>query len=168
MAQFKRSESTDRIIDHLRQQDHGTLVKYKTLTDVAGEAVDARTPGLRTARTVLTKQHGAVWICVQPNVGVQRLTDAEIVARTQPWFIKGAARKLHRGRTDAENADYSKLTLKEQAQMAIAMLQIESAVNSLSQSTRRKLENIAAKGNFNDLPRFNIAELAGALSIKKQ
>ena len=163
MLRFQRSETTSRIIAYLRSLDKGTLVSYGELSRIVGEPIDSRASKLTTAIRVLQRDHTAVWVRIAPHVGVRRLTDVEIAERLPRWWLATARRKLTRGGSEANVVEPTALDINEQARFGVARLQRHLAEEALSRTARTHLER-ASRGQSNDLPTFNIMELAMALT----
>jgi hypothetical protein len=162
---FERSKETEQLINYLRLNDKGALVTYTDLSTLIGDKVDARYAKLISARKLLQRDHNQVWVCVQPRVGVQRLTDLEIAERLPKFWLMGARSKLKRGGTQAEVVELRQLDADQQTRFGVDCIQRELAFDALSRATRRKMERVA-RGTSNDLPAFTAIEWAISLSPK--
>ena len=160
---FERSQETKRIVSYLRLHDKGARVSYKELSKNVGVELEARSAKLISARSILQREHNAVWICVVPKVGVRRLNDVEIAERLRPWWMRGAQNKLRRAGKEIEVVDTRELDINQVARFGVDCVQRELAFNSLSRATRNRMEKVA-RGSANDLPAFNIIEWAISLS----
>jgi len=165
MSRFQRSETTSRIIAYLSSLGKGTIVPYDELSRIVGEPIDSRTSKLVTAMRVLKRDHAAVWRRVRPHLGVRRLTDVEIAEDLPRFWLAGARRKLTRGGDEAEVVETTALSINQQARFGVDNLQRELAEEALSRSVRTRL---VSRGTSNDLPTFNIMDLAVALSAGRR
>lgn len=166
MELFKRSKETEQLIAYLRPHDKGSRVSYVELSKLIGIKIDAKFSKLTTARRILRDHHNAVWTCVKPGIGLQRLTDAQIAERLPLWWLKGATGKLRNGNKDSDVVDHKNLDIDQQATFGVDVIRCELAQHSLSKAMRRKMEHVA-RGTSNDLPSFNVIEWAISLSPKK-
>jgi hypothetical protein len=167
MKPFERSEITTRLVDYLRSHDKGSHIPYRELTPLVGQAINAKSTNLTSARKILERDHNAIWVCVVPHVGIRRLNDAEIADRLRVWWMRGARRKLDRGGDQIDVVETQNLDIDQQARFSIDCIQRELAFNSLSRATRQRMEKVA-RGSSNDLPSFNVLEWAISLTPRKQ
>lgn len=167
MAQklFELSDQTARLVAYLRVLDKGAIVKYRDLSELINQRVDAKFGKLTYARHILTRDHNQVWICVRPSVGLKRLTDVEIAERLPAWWLQGARSKLDRGGKQADVVEMRELDIDQQTRFGVDCIQRELAFDALSKATRKKMEKVA-RGTSNDLPSFTAVEWAISLSPK--
>ena len=169
MANFKRSETTARLVDYLKALTKGQHATFQELTKLVGEAMSINNAKLRSAARILLSEHAQVWVPYKPNdgkaVGLYRLNDQEIVRHHSNWYLGGAKRRLHRANETSGVVDLKQLSMAEQAQFSISCIQQELASQSLSKATRNRLEKVSM-GNSNDMPSFNAVEWAISLMPK--
>lgn len=166
MTTFPRSELTSTIVRYLARCEKGTRITYKQLSELAEENFSSTNSHVVSARRILEREHNAVWVCVKPNVGLQRLSDPEISARQSSWYILGANNKLKAGARQADVVEVERLDITEQARFATNSIVRELAREALSRSTRRRVETVA-RGTSNDLPSFNAIEWMITLSPRR-
>jgi hypothetical protein len=165
-AAFQRSELTSALVRYLGQFDKGTSISYEELSTTAGALVDSRSHSLIYARKILERDHNAVWNCVQPKVGIYRLSDPEIAARQSSWYLLGARNKLRNGAKQADVVEIELLDIAQQAKFATDSIIRELARDALSKTTQRRIEKVA-RGTSNDLPAFNAIEWMITLSPRR-
>jgi hypothetical protein len=166
MKRFERSALTKAIVAYLLMHDKGTELSYSELSRHIGEAITSATPRLTSAFDILERDHNAIWVRVRPKLGIRRLSDVDIAQRLPRWWMFGARRKLNRGGDQSQIVETDKLSIDEQSRFAVDCVQRELAFESLSKSTRKRMEKVA-RGNSNDLPSFNILEWAITLMPRK-
>jgi hypothetical protein len=166
MARFELSGQTDAIVRLLQPFEKGTEVTYREITRLLGFVVTPRSSRLAYARTVLQRDHNAVWVCIRPGIGLKRLNDVEIATRLPEWWLNGARNKLSRGSAQADVVELSRLSTDEQVRFSVAGIQGHLATETLSRVSQRRLEKVA-RGNSNDLPTFNAVEWAISLMSRK-
>jgi hypothetical protein len=164
---FQLSEKTRRVVDALRYLEKGTAITYQQLSQIVGETITASDGNLTSARRILLRDHAHVWNCVKPGVGVKRLTDAEIADRLPSWWLNGARNKLRRAGSEEDVVQTAALSLDQLARFSIDCIQRHLAFDSLSRTTRNRLERVA-RGSSNDLPAFNALEWALALRPRER
>ena len=157
MTAFQRSELTSALVRYLGQFDKGSRIAYAELSTTVGVPIDSRSHNLISARAILERDHNAVWNCVQPRVGVYRLTDPEIAVRQSTWYLLGARNKLRNGAKQADVVEIDLLDIRQQAKFATDSIIRELARDAMSKSTQRRIEKVA-RGTSNDLPAFNAVE----------
>jgi hypothetical protein len=167
LTAFVLSEETARLIRFLAPLAKGEAVDYAQLSTIAGFSVTPRSGKLVSARRILERDHNQVWICVQPNVGLRRLTDIELAERLPQWWLRGARRKLTRGGEQADIVEIGALDIDQQVAFSVDSIQRALAFESLSKATRRRMERVA-RGTSNDLPAFNAIEWAIMLSPRRR
>jgi hypothetical protein len=160
---FERSKETTRLINYLQALEKGASVTYQELSQIAGVMIKSSSPKLIYARKVLEEYHNSVWVPVRPRVGLIRLTSIEIAERQQRVWLKGARNKLSRGGSEAEVVQINELNIDQQSRFAVDGIQRQLAADALSRATRARLNKVA-RGNSNDLPRFDAIEWAMTLS----
>lgn len=167
MPLFTRSELTSKIVNYLGAFGKGDHITYAELSTHVGTEITSLSSNLTYAIFILERDQNAVWTRVRPRIGVRRLNDAEIASRGRTWWNLGAQNKLARGTTQAEVVEIDKLTIDQQTAFAVAGIQREAALNSLSKASRKRLEQ-TARGNSNDLPSFNALEWMISLMPRKK
>jgi hypothetical protein len=160
---FEQSDETQALVAYLRALEKGTQVSYAELSKHVGIPLAAQSTSY--VRFILLRDHNAVWTCVRPNIGLRRLTDAEIAERLPSFWLNGARNKLTRGGAQADVVESRQLDIDQQTRFAVDCIQRELAFESLSKSMRRKMEKVA-RGTSNDLPSFTAVEWAISLSPK--
>ena len=160
---FKRSQQTIAIVNYLRALDKGSQVTYAELSRHVGIELSAQHPKVISARDILRNEHGAVWTCIAPKIGLRRLNDVEIAERLQPFWMRGARNKLKKAGKEIEVVDRQALDINQLARFGVDCIQRELGLNSLSRATRAKMDKVA-RGTSNDLPSFNIVEWAISLT----
>jgi hypothetical protein len=151
----------------LRVLAKGALVTYAELSRVTGHAVTSRDSHLSSARRILKRDHGAVWDCERPGVGVKRLNDREIAEKLPQYWLNGARNKLKKGGIEADAVETSKLNVNEQARFGVDCLQQHLATDALSRASRRRLERVA-RGSSNDLPALTAIDWITALTSRRR
>jgi len=162
---FKRSELTSRLVAYLSSHSKGTRISYDELSRFTDTKITSKHAHLTYARKLLIKEHAQVWVAVR-NEGVMRLDDKGIAERLPTWHLRTARSKLKRGGGESRLVDTRKLAIDEQARFAVDSLQQQLAMQSLSRAAHTRLEKIA-RGNSNDLPKFNALEWAFPLMTIK-
>ena len=136
------------------------------LSRIVDRRVTSRDGHLTSARLILVRDHAAVWNCVKPNVGIKRLTDAEIAEKLPGWWLNGARNKLKKAGVEANVVEMSALSLDQVTRFSVDCIQRHLAFDAISRTTRNRLERIA-RGSSNDLPSFNALEWALALNPRR-
>ena len=160
---FELSERTRKLVAFLRHVEKGTDITYRELTRHIGEPVDAKL--CNGARVILLRDFAAVFAAI-PKIGLRRLTDLETAELLPSFYLKGARNKLKRGGARAEVVDIRHLDVDQQVRFSVNCIQRELAMESLSKTTRKKMEKVA-RGTSNDLPAFTAVEWAISLSAPK-
>ena len=163
MPAFEMKERTRKLVAYLRDVEKGTDITYRELTRHIGEPVDAKL--CNGARVILLRDFAAVFACI-PRIGLRRLTDLETAELLPSFYLKGARNKLKRGGARAEVVDIRHLDVDQQVRFSVNCIQRELAMESLSKTTRKKMEKVA-RGTSNDLPAFTAVEWAISLSAPK-
>jgi len=156
-------ERTRKLVAYLRDVEKGTDITYRELTRHIGEPVDAKL--CNGARVILLRDFAAVFAAI-PKIGLRRLTDLETAELLPSFYLKGARNKLKRGGARAEVVDIRHLDVDQQVRFSVNCIQRELAMESLSKTTRKKMEKVA-RGTSNDLPAFTAVEWAISLSAPK-
>ena len=163
MPAFEMKERTRKLVAYLRDVEKGTDITYRELTRHIGEPVDAKL--CNGARVILLRDFAAVFAAI-PKIGLRRLTDLETAELLPSFYLKGARNKLKRGGARAEVVDIRHLDVDQQVRFSVNCIQRELAMESLSKTTRKKMEKVA-RGTSNDLPAFTAVEWAISLSAPK-
>ena len=163
MPAFEMKERTIKLVAYLRHVEKGTDITYRELTRQIGEPVDAKL--CNGARVILLRDFAAVFAAI-PKIGLRRLTDLETAELLPSFYLKGARNKLKRGGARAEVVDIRHLDVDQQVRFSVNCIQRELAMESLSKTTRKKMEKVA-RGTSNDLPAFTAVEWAISLSAPK-
>jgi len=163
MPAFEMKERTRKLVAYLRHVEKGTDITYRELTRQIGEPVDAKL--CNGARVILLRDFAAVFAAI-PKIGLRRLTDLETAELLPSFYLKGARNKLKRGGARAEVVDIRHLDVDQQVRFSVNCIQRELAMESLSKTTRKKMEKVA-RGTSNDLPAFTAVEWAISLSAPK-
>jgi hypothetical protein len=162
---FTQSERTASLVRFLREFPKGAEVTYVEMLKHVGGNQRFNSGSTSYVRRILEREHNQVWVAQRPDVGLRRLTDAEIADRLPTWHLNGARRKLRRGGQQAEVVDIDALDIDARARFAVDSLQRELAAQSLSRAARNKLVKIS-RGSSQDLPAFTAVEWAFSLSRK--
>ena len=163
MPAFEMKERTRKLVAYLRDVEKGTDITYRELTRHIGEPVDAKL--CNGARVILLRDFAAVFAAI-PKIGLRRLTDLETAELLPSFYLKGARNKLKRGGARADVVDIRQLDIDQQVAFSVNCIQRELAMESLSRTTRKKMEKVA-RGTSNDLPKFTAIEWAISLSAPK-
>jgi hypothetical protein len=163
MPAFEMKERTRKLVAYLRHVEKGTDITYRELTRQIGEPVDAKL--CNGARVILLRDFAAVFAAI-PKIGLRRLTDLETAELLPSFYLKGARNKLKRGGARADVVDIRQLDIDQQVAFSVNCIQRELAMESLSRTTRKKMEKVA-RGTSNDLPKFTAIEWAISLSAPK-
>jgi len=163
MPAFEMKERTRKLVAYLRDVEKGTDITYRELTRHIGEPVDAKL--CNGARVILLRDFAAVFAAI-PKIGLRRLTDLETAELLPSFYLKGARNKLKRGGARAEVVDIRHLDVDQQVRFSVNCIQRELAMESLSKTTRKKMEKVA-RGTSNDLLAFTAVEWAISLSAPK-
>ena len=163
MPAFEMKERTRKLVAYLRDVEKGTDITYRELTRHIGEPVDAKL--CNGARVILLRDLAAVFAAI-PKIGLRRLTDLETAELLPSFYLKGARNKLKRGGARADVVDIRQLDIDQQVAFSVSCIQRELAMESLSRTTRKKMEKVA-RGTSNDLPAFTAVEWAISLSAPK-
>ena len=163
MPAFEMKERTRKLVAYLRDVEKGTDITYRELTRHIGEPVDAKL--CNGARVILLRDFAAVFAAI-PKIGLRRLTDLETAELLPSFYLKGARNKLKRGGARAEVVDIRHLDVDQQVRFSVNCIQRELAMESLSKTTRKKMEKVA-RGTSNDLPAYTAVEWAISLSAPK-
>jgi hypothetical protein len=163
MPAFEMKERTRKLVAYLRDVEKGTDITYRELTRHIGEPVDAKL--CNSARVILLRDFAAVFAAI-PKIGLRRLTYLETAELLPSFYLKGARNKLKRGGARAEVVDIRHLDVDQQVRFSVNCIQRELAMESLSKTTRKKMEKVA-RGTSNDLPAFTAVEWAISLSAPK-
>ena len=163
MPAFEMKERTRKLVAYLRDVEKGTDITYRELTRHIGEPVDAKL--CNGARVILLRDFAAVFAAI-PKIGLRRLTDLETAELLPSFYLKGARNKLKRGGARAEVVDIRHLDVDQQVRFSVNCIQRELAMESLSKTTRKKMEKVA-RGTSNDLPAFTAIEWAISLSAPR-
>ena len=166
MKLYERSKPTDALVRYLAAHSKGTRIEYDELSRAAEVVIVPNTTYLTSARRILERDHAQVWVCIQPRIGICRLSDEEIVERQRQWFLVGARNKLAAGARQADVVELDKLDLGQQARFATSSIVREIAREALQRATLRRVEKVA-RGTSNDLPVFSAVEWMISLSPRR-
>jgi hypothetical protein len=161
MTPFQRSELTDRIVRYLRELPKEQTITYDELSRNLSAPIKSTSGYLISAREILKRDYGQVWLAVPPRVGVVRLNDTQTAERQHKWWLAGLRRRTRRAEVEAEVVNTKELDHDTGQRFAASCIQRQLVADSLSRTTTRI---IASRGTSNDLPAFNAVEWAVRLS----
>jgi hypothetical protein len=146
---FARSPDAERLHQELIVTPIGGVVTYLTLSDAIGKPVRGGTGALRTARLIAQRDDRMVFMPVS-GVGLQRLTDEEIVKRAsvETTHVRHHARRVLR---KLGTADF--VQLSEHSQMrAISIASVLKVALDLSSERSLHKVGLVASGRATELP----------------
>lgn len=155
-AQFEMSADTRFLKQRLQQAQPGQSITYSELSALIGKTVSGSTSALQTAKRSLLKD-GYVFSPIRGE-GLQRLTDANVVAEDHISPLRRHARRIGR---KLSTVSYEALTAEQQLTHTAKTSIVAMVTSVTTENAVTKIEK-AAGGRSGELP---ISETLKALGF---